>query len=80
MLPDHQQFTGVCTPDQLFTWNRLPFGVRNGPPHFQRTMNSAISEAGLSDEMGCFIDDLATGGSSHAENAARAAAMFRMLA
>ena len=61
-------------------WERVPFGVRNGPPHFQRTMNSAISEAGLHDVLGCFIDDLATGGNSHAENAARASSMFAMLA
>ena len=45
--PDHEQFTGVCTPDELFVWRRLPFGVRNGPPHFQRTMNEAIAAAGL---------------------------------
>jgi hypothetical protein len=30
--------TGVCTPDSLFTWNRMPFGVRNGPPCFQRAI------------------------------------------
>lgn len=27
-------FTGVCTGDTLFTWDRMPFGVRNGPPCF----------------------------------------------
>ncbi len=30
--------TGVCTPEDLFVWTRLPFGVRNGPPAFQRAM------------------------------------------
>lgn len=25
---------GCCTPDELVVWKRLPFGVRNGPPHF----------------------------------------------
>ena len=43
-------------------------------------MNSSIAEDGLQDDLACFIDDLATGGNSHAENAARAAAMFAMLA
>ncbi len=74
------QYTGVCTTEELFVWERLPFGVRNGPPHFQRTMNQAIAAAGLQEQLGCFIDDLATGGSSHVECAARAAAMFAMLA
>ena len=32
--PGHEHFTGVCTRDELFVWQRLPFGVRNGPPHF----------------------------------------------
>ena len=78
--PDYQQFTGVCTPEELFTWTRLPFGVRNGPPHFQRTMNEAVASAGLQEVLGCFIDDLATGGYSHTQCAERAAAMFAMLA
>lgn len=78
--PNSIPYTGVCTPEELFVWKRLPFGVRNGPPHFQRTMNEAIAGAGLQEHLGCFIDDLATGGFSHAEAAARAAAMFAMLA
>ena len=65
MHPDSIAHTGVCTPDQLFVWKRLPFGVRNGPPHFQRTMNEAIASANLQEHLGCFIDDLATGGHSH---------------
>ena len=80
MHPDFVQYTGVCTTTDLFVWDRLPFGVRNGPPHFQRTMNEAISAAGLHDTLGCFIDDLATGGANHVENANRASAMFAMLA
>ena len=43
-------------------------------------MNEAIMEEGLADDLGCFIDDLATGGHSHTENAANAGRMFAMLA
>ena len=43
-------------------------------------MNEAISQAGLADELGCFIDDLATGGHSHEGCAKNAARMFAMLA
>ena len=80
MLEASIPYTGCCTPDELFVWTRLPFGVRNGPPHFQRTMNTAIQEAGLADLLSCFIDNLATGGHSHQQIADHAAAMFKMLA
>ena len=36
------QCTGVCTPDTLYTWKRMPFGVRNGPPTFQRAVHQVI--------------------------------------
>ena len=42
-------------------------------------MNEAIASAKLQDVLGCFVDDLATGGHSHKQNAERAAAMFAML-
>jgi len=80
MDADSVPYTGCCTPDELFVWHRMPFGVRNGPPHFQRIMSTAIMEDGLADSHACFIDDLATGGHSHAQNAANAAALFAMLA
>ena len=65
LAPASIPYTGVCTPDDLFVWERLPFGVRNGPPAFQRNMGEAIQAAGLGDILGCFIDDLATGGMDH---------------
>lgn len=36
------KYTGVCTSDTLFTWRRMPFGVRNGPPCFQRAMSQGL--------------------------------------
>ena len=77
--PDSVDYTGVCTDNNLFVWSRLPFGVRNGPPHFQRTMNLAIREAGLGKIVQCFIDDLATGGGNHKTCAANTGKMFAML-
>ena len=73
------QYTGVCVPDDLFVWSRLPFGVRNGPPAFQRNMQQALRQAGLGDMVGCFIDDLAIGGKSHQEAAQNAGKLFAML-
>ena len=34
MEESSMQCTGVCTPETLYTWKRMPFGVRNGPPAF----------------------------------------------
>lgn len=75
-----QLCTGVCTPETLFIWSRMPFGVRNGPPCFQRGVNIALTAHQLCDVVGGFIDDLATGGQDHEQGAANAARLFAMLA
>jgi hypothetical protein len=67
---------GCITPEELFCWLVMPFGPRNGPPYFQCVVNQAIAEDELQDEVGAFIDDLATGGESHEECAARAGKML----
>ena len=56
------KYTGVCTPETLYLWLRLVFGLRNGPPGFQRAVADIIQAAGLAGIIGQFIDDLATGG------------------
>ncbi len=71
--------TGVCTPEELFVWTRLPFGVRNGPPAFQRAMAQALGAAGLGDRAGCFIDDVATGGANHDEGVKNIRELFAAL-
>lgn len=43
-------------------------------------MNKAIAEDELHDDVAAFIDDLATGGETHEESAARAGKMLGMLA
>lgn len=63
---------GCITPEELFVWLVMPFGVRNGPPYFQATVNKAISEDELHEIVAAFIDDLATGGNTHEECAHRA--------
>lgn len=79
MATNSIQYTGVCTLDTLFTWSRLPFGVRNGPPHFQRTVAISISQHKLADVAGAFIDNLATGGLEHKQSARNLASLLRML-
>ncbi len=71
--------TGVCTPDELFVWTRVPFGVRNGPPAFQRAMAQILAAAGLGDFTGVFIDDVATGGDTHEEGVKNVRDLFAAL-
>ncbi len=77
--PDSIPCTGVCTPDELFVWTRLPFGVRNGPPAFQRAMASTLGKAGLGDRAACFIDDVGTGGATHEEGVQNIRDLFAAL-
>ena len=65
MHPDSVPVTGFCTPDGLYQWQRMPMGIRNGPPHFQRCMNKVLLESGMQTEAGIFIDDLGGGGKTH---------------
>ena len=60
-------------------WLRLPFGVRNGPPAFQRAITQAIHEHGLGAVVAAFIDDLVTGGQGHQQSTANCKHMFAML-
>lgn len=81
-LPMHNDsvpMTGVCTVEDLLVWLRLPFGVRNGPPAFQRAILEALASHDLLDQVGCFIDDLATGGADHVHSADRVRALFKMM-
>jgi len=70
---------GCNTEEDLIVWLVLPFGPRNGPPHFQAVINKAIAEDGLHNDIGAFIDDLATGGSTHQEAAQKTKKMLQML-
>ena len=65
MHPDSVPVTGFCTPDGLYQWQRMPMGIRNGPPHFQQCMNKVLLESGMQTEAGIFIDDLGGGGKTH---------------
>ena len=67
--PSSVEKLGCNTEEDLIVWLVLPFGPRNGPPHFQAVINKAIAEDHLHDDVGAFIDDLATGGFSHQEAA-----------
>jgi len=77
--PDSVEKLGCNTEEDLIVWLVLPFGPRNGPPHFQAVINKAIAEDDLHNDVAAFIDDLATGGLSHREAAQKTKSMLMML-
>ena len=66
---DSQACTAFSHPDGQDLWRRVPFGVRNAPPHFQRAVNTMLAEQGLLEAVAAFIDDLGVGGGTHDEAA-----------
>lgn len=52
-----KHLTAFVTPDGLYEYNRMPFGLANAPSVFQRLMNTMLSRAGQTLAM-AYMDDL----------------------
>ena len=50
-----KEVSAFVTPDGLYRYKVMPFGMKNSPATFQRLMNSIVSEI---DSCECYIDDV----------------------
>ena len=41
---DSRKYTAFCTPWALYEWLRIPFGLKNAPPGFQRFINNCLDD------------------------------------
>lgn len=57
--------TAFVYPDGFWEYTRVPFGLKNAPPHFMRCIHQMLQEEGVRDTRG-FVDDLMTGGRTFA--------------
>ena len=57
-------------------WLRITFGLKNGPPHFQRLTNAIIRAAGLTANCVGFVDDYGVGSDSIADNVGHLEKLF----
>jgi transposase InsO family protein len=56
MEEESKQYTAFVTPDGLFQWNRMPFGLSNAPATFQRHVDHVLREH-LGKYCTAFFDD-----------------------
>mmetsp|Transcript_22086 Transcript_22086/g.57631 ORF Transcript_22086/g.57631 Transcript_22086/m.57631 type:complete len:279 (-) Transcript_22086:2272-3108(-) len=66
LKPEDRKWTSFVTPSGQYQFTRLPFGLRNGPPYFQREM-SRIFRPSTQADLGVFMDDMGVGSTSIAD-------------
>ena len=59
--------TAFVTPDGLYQFKRLPFGLQASPPNFQRLMNQVL-QGMLWTECLCYLDDILIHGRTFEEH------------
>jgi len=72
-------FTAFEAAGQLWEYNRLPFGVTNGVPAFQRTLDAIVDSESLADTYR-YLDNVTVGGRTQAEDDANVQRLLDALA
>ena len=73
---ESQQYLTINTRKGLFTYTRMPFGIRTAPSIFQKTIDMILS--GIPGVC-CFFDDILIVGSTDAEHDARVRQVLQRL-
>ena len=65
--PRDREFTAFQAGQELYQWRKLPFGLTNAVPEFQRAINAFVTENNL---RGCFpyLDDITIAGEDQEEH------------
>jgi hypothetical protein len=73
-----QDKTAFITPAGLYQYRRVPFGLKNAPPHFMRCIDTMMQAHEVDGSRG-FVDDLLTGGKNIKEYLARVRQLLNAL-
>ena len=72
--PDSRDYTTFLSPKGKYRFVRMPFGLKNAPSHFQRTMEQVL--ASVADCAAVYIDDVIIFSSSWQEHLKHLARVF----
>lgn len=58
MHPDSMKYTSFVTPDGQYEYLRMPFGLKNAPPVFQRFINNTFRDLIEANKLVIYLDDI----------------------
>ena len=73
---EHKHKLGFITQEGVYEWNRIPFGVCNGPSFFSSIMQNILGDLPW---VKFYIDDLAVASNSHEEHLEHLKILFQRL-
>jgi len=79
IAPDDQPKSAFWWRNVLHMYKRVPFGVRNGPSHFQKVVDREIAKAGLGYCAISYIDDIIIHSTCPRQHIADSVAVLKML-